>query len=896
MRKKLILFTTLLAILFCLAGVGSLVMVNASPDSPVTYSLDVGDFQFDTDRDVWCGAPDDNNCYVKTNNKLSPGKTHAVALCFTAPCNGTITSSPSGSFGSVYLDTDTDKIVDGVRFSVFKNTTKIYPTTEETWEAVPARPDSLAITLSTLTMKEGDKLYYIVDNGGNGNNSWDTTYLVMGFNWTGEGKNKVWFDSATGFWKDETTGNAVYDSTNLPYAKKDLLSFHYLNVSCDAIYFLDVGEFTFNTDRDIWDGAPEDKDCYVKTNNKLNPGAKHATALCFTAPCDGTVSPSLSGSCGSVYLDDDKSVDGVRFSVFKNSEKLYPVDVATWKAVTSTSLPITLSAFEMKKGDKLYYIVDNGGNGNNAYDTTYLVMGFNWTGEGKNAVWFDSNSGRWTDEESGNAIYDSTNLPYAKKDLLTYHYLNVKEMEEHDDVIIENRKVVVNAKEYSYVQLNDSYVWGGVPGRNAYCYVNENIMAPNEYFAAAICFTAPCDGTISNGLGGGVIYRSGKVQDNTDGTRLSVVLNDTVAYPFSGVWTDIPNSEDEQLNITFNKMNISAGDKLWYIVDCGGNFNSQWDANKYKFGFVWIDSENPNGVYVDFAKCYWTDETSGAATVNFGNYQRKDVFSYHYVSLEDCVRVGNAEELNVRTLSKELEMEKLNYSQSKECYIEITDPKLIVYPDYCQPGDYDALAIVWTAPASGRVDLSNSWICNFNYHPELNINGIRSDGIRIKIVINGNKQILPVEDEWITISNKERNSIDLRPFAVNKGDKIIFVLDNNVECNWDSCNYNIVIAFAEDDADYTNTYRNIIDYRANDENAKTWSFYALVNDNSGPERQIDSLPVVSYNQNGSGCSGCSGVVHPDLPVLLVVTSALFVVITLKIIFRKIREEKYEKNN
>ena len=118
-----------------------------------------------------------------------------------------------------------------------------------------------------------------------------------------------------------------------------------------------------------------------------------------------------------------------------------------------------------------------------------------------------------------------------------------------------------------------------------------------------------------------------------------------------------------------------------------------------------------------------------------------------------------------------------------------------------------------------------------------------------------NKQIFPVEDEWYTITDANRHAIEVKPFAINEGDKLTFVLDNNGECNWDNCNYNIVIAFAETDSDYTNTYRNITDYRKETDEASTWSYCAVLDAVEEEERTIEPLPVVSYSTGGTGCSG-----------------------------------------
>ena len=869
-KKKTLFFPGLVAFVCCFFGSVGIFTKSVSADTFVGYYLDVGTLdQFDATSDLWKGAPNDKDCYVKTNNKMNPGATYASALCFTAPCDGKITASNSGSLGTVYQDiaeANASKS-DGVRFSVFKNNTKIYPTTEDTWATVPQiSSNKLTVSYSDLEMTEGDKLYYIVDNGGNGKSSWDTTYLVMGFNWTSEGEtNAVWFDSDKYRWTDEASGAVVYDQ-NLNYPKKDLLSYHYISVletkeSADVVtdnkkVVVNANDYSFanlNGTTPAW-AIVGRNDCYI-TPDLMVPNANYAAAICFTAPCDGRISNALGG--GTIYRSGkvQANTDGTRFSVVLNDTIVYPF-AGLWTELPTSeaeALEITFNSMDVKEGDKLWYIVDCGGNGNATWDLNKINGGFLWVDEvNPSGTYVDFGKCYWTDETSGAENVGFGN--YAKKDVFSYHYVTVLEKQSSTDVETDNIKVTVNAKEYYFTELNDTPIWGGVPGRNAYCYITENMMVPNEYYAAAICFTAPCDGTISNAVGGGKIWRTGQVKDDTDNTRISVVLNDTVVYPFTGVWADIPNGEAEALEITFNDMDVKAGDKLWYVVDCGGNYNSSWDSNKIKGGFLWIDETNPSGVYVDFSSCYWTDETSGAEVVSFGNYKKQDVFSYHYAVLEEHVSVGAAEELSIRPLSEKLKTEKLNYSQSKECYLALNDPKLTVYSDYCQPGDYDALGIVWKAPATGRIDLSNSWICNFNYHPELNVNGIRSDGIRIKIVLNGDQQIFPVEDEWMTITDAERHNITLKPFAVNQGDTLTFVLDNNGECNWDSCNYNIVIAFAEGNADYTNTYRNIIDYRADNDNAATWSYCAVMEAVDDGEREIAPLPVVGY-YTGTGCSG-----------------------------------------
>ena len=179
---------------------------------------------------------------------------------------------------------------------------------------------------------------------------------------------------------------------------------------------------------------------------------------------------------------------------------------------------------------------------------------------------------------------------------------------------------------------------------------------------------------------------------------------------------------------------------------------------------------------------------------------------------------------------------------------------MFVYPDFCDPGDYYALGIVWTAPESGRVDISNTHIRNFYYQEKPNADGVRSDGVRVKVLLNSDEVIYPTSGEWLIINDSNLYEIDVKAFAVKKGDKLTFVLENNGSCNYDLCKFDITVAFAQDEEDCTATYNNITDFFRDSENASTWSYLAINNNvvNDEQKQEISEIPVIKYY--ASGCA------------------------------------------
>lgn len=659
-------------------------------------------------------------------------------------------------------------------------------------------------------------------------------------------------------------------------------------------YYLTVGDFSYKKyeldpsgNTKLWYGAPNDQNAYVNEGNIVNPGTSYETALCFTAPTDGTIAPDW--GMGTVFRVGQvtSTSDGVRFSVFLNNTKVYPQNTL-WKDLpqgvddnhdgnTDNPFQVSYERLSVKKGDKLYYIINNGGNANSDWDLTYLLMGFKWIdADNPNGAWFDSHACYWSTPASGEEVCPNLES-YKKSELLSYHYVSIKEIEEKENVEMQNKSVRVLANDFTFdvYELDPSgntSLWYGAPNDFNSYFTDGEIINPGDTYQTALTFTAPCDGTISNALGCGTIYRSGQVTATSDASRFCVVLNETILYPYQGVWAQVPQGYEHQLEISFNNVELKAGDTLYYIVDSGGNNNSEWDQHKIEMGFLWLDESNPDGVWVDARSNYWTSEMEGNELVSFGAYSKKDVFGYKYVSLNECKPVGAAVEYDY-ILNKEAKREELSYASGQEKYYLLLFSDVFVFENYCQPGYINALGMAWTAPDDGKVDISGSFVENYSYLETPDPYGYSSNGVRFKILINGTKQIYPTEGDWVLLNDSNLYKVEMAPFAVNAGDEVMFLLDCNEECNYDICRMNVVANFAKTGEEYTETYNSVWDFKPESKNNSAWKFYAVATESSSSNAGNNHVPVEVLKVKFSKGS-CSGTIGGGSVLLILLSSAI----------------------
>ncbi len=548
-------------------------------------------------------------------------------------------------------------------------------------------------------------------------------------------------------------------------------------------------------------------------NTLVSPGATGALSITFTAPCDATVKP-VNGNSLAAYrtnkVEESHQDDGVRLSVFQNEEKIYPAGEELFATLSDDSANITkavLPELTLQAGDKLRFIIDCGGEGNNAWDSVYLNAEGMYTDSTVTSEQYVSFTQGLTYANAEEASGASGLGEYTKGELIAYEYVNVLEYTQMETVPENPTQVAVIGEELSWSSINDTPFWCGAK-TDVYLYYDHSVlgdfMVPGNFSAIALAFTAPCDGTISNELGLGAVLRTGKVSDETDGARISVVKENQVLFPSEGIWAEIPQGEEEPMDIRFNGLEMKAGETLYYIVDCGGNANNNYDNVRFdNWGFVWTDANNPDGVWFGMADNYYTGDT-GETESAIAGVQKNAVIKYLYASVENPIPQASELQTEKVTPFDEKLFNEMQINPTGEKYYIKGDRYLLVNALYAQPSTKYMLGIEWTAPDDGRVNISNSYLINENF----NENVTTSNGVRFKLLLNDENQIPLSDGEWTHTKGTEKITLQTDTFAVKKGDTLLFVIDCDGEVDYDTLNMMLVYDFAKEGEVFTARYNN----------------------------------------------------------------------------------------
>ena len=183
---------------------------NATISDGRFYSIDTEPLEWQTS--YWKSTRL-NNGYINSAATFSPGSKYAVALTFTAPEKATIKPTSSGYSIQAYRINAVSESHkdDGIRLAVYLNDTKIWPENSMWSDMITDTYSATTVnrcTLPEITMEKGDKLRWIVENGGSGNNSWDALWMNVAAQYVGEGGTipYVSFTSELNY-GDEASGN-----------------------------------------------------------------------------------------------------------------------------------------------------------------------------------------------------------------------------------------------------------------------------------------------------------------------------------------------------------------------------------------------------------------------------------------------------------------------------------------------------------------------------------------------------------------------------------------------------------------------------------------------------------------------------------------------------------------
>ena len=217
-------------------------------------------------------------------------------------------------------------------------------------------------------------------------------------------------------------------------------------------------EWNYNSSG-FWKSSRLDGGGYITKTPLIVPGINYAAAITFTAPEDATVTSPKFTVQRTHTVSEAHSDDGVRVAVYLNDEKIWPTN-AMWSDMitdsSTTNLSIKLSTLSMQAGDKLRFIVENGGAVNNQYDEVKLVFSGKYTSDSGYLPYFDTTELKYTDEDSANKTLNDlygSNSSYTKlgelanykiKDFVSYESILVSDLRNHGDANADNH---VNVKD-----------------------------------------------------------------------------------------------------------------------------------------------------------------------------------------------------------------------------------------------------------------------------------------------------------------------------------------------------------------------------------------------------------------------------------------------------------------
>ena len=434
--------------------------------------------------------------------------------------------------------------------------------------------------------------------------------------------------------------------------------------------------------------------------------------------------------------------------------------------------------------------------------------------------------------------------------------------------------------------------WMGVPNdHNAYVTAPETAeINPGNGYASSIVFTAPADGKVTpiDGSLGSAFMK----HRQSDGVRVAVFLNHEKIFPIENkTWQRLNTKANTPVQFQAEEFEMKAGDELSFVFENGGNGNSDWDTTVYQIAFQWSDAAYPQGFTYDAGKKTdqetvtgggWILEEDGNANYADTGYKKRDLLSYRYTVVQECFPVGEAQEIEKKTIG-DVSSEELVYSALNQRWYHSVDDHCYVFPDRMNPGYRYALGVQWTAPKDGRIDVSKSFVENFAFRAEPDGGGIKSNGVRVCVLINENELIYPSSSEWQTLGSSDRLYFEIPVFRVKAGDKVTFVLDCNKESNYDECYYNVTVFYAEDGQKFTDSYNNVADFFQQD---SAWKYLALDFTGKGPENVVEELPVVKFGFGGNNTGLIVGLSVAGGVVLLGAIAATFVVIIRKKTNRK----------
>lgn len=597
----------------------------------------------DPSNNYWCGLEGDDMAYFAPQwNVANPGTGHQLAYAFVAPADGTVTPNVStGGIGEFHLNYQGS---DGARIAVYLNEQRIFPV-DKLWEDVAYGSNTVASS-SVLELKAGDTLYYLLDNGGNGNNDSDAVYFMPGFVWSDAKYSNLWVDASAGScgWTSADSGEETVPTTT--YKKKDISKYYGACLTRPQILpVCQDGELPL--EKEVHDeGFASLFQDTVLIGDMTSVYAEKISEFAKISVTD-YASVGLTAQTAYETLSFRNADEKHAYIIALGETDLFVNGLALGTVSdTETSYAYYLGKLLQKINEKApqakIFLVSLPKNSEDdetasALRSAYAELLADFVSATENAYLVDLYAyGTENADESTLAQETVDYIDYiVKKQVLAFKKVGIP-VTKDPEYVEENDEYTLLVEDMVYQPLtidpNNSY-WCGVPDDDVAYFAPQWLTSnPGANHAIAICFTAPTDGCVypDSRTGMGTVYLTNTTRG--DGARFAIYLNNTRIYPEEALWDTVPLLAEGRLQIDMDAFKMHAGDKLYYVLESGGNGNNDLDGAYVLMGFHWANEGESYLTWYDSFDGGWGTEESGNALSSLG-YPKKELLSYHYLTV-----------------------------------------------------------------------------------------------------------------------------------------------------------------------------------------------------------------------------------------------------------------------
>ena len=722
-----------------------------------------------------------------TGTNLMPSAVKAAALKFTVPVAGQISIVNHG--GVALLN---GAHATGARFrAVFKGKV-VYPS-DGGWFVIPNDGANHPISIGTLDVAQGDELWYIVDNGGDGNADYDAVQVIMAFTFNG-----AWYDNASGYYNDNDISGDDNFSEGLPYPKNELLTFH-------ETYVLDSSQ-TESVNQDKLAVIPEgtNHDMFFDSNENASTGGTYKGAVSQLSQIEKYSMHMMGGTyhaieaempaAGTLKIQDTWfKMDNKAFSVrlLKNNLKIYP-ESQPFAEINAQNTAVRIdTSIEVAKGDILRLQITC------EEDGTYLF--------------FDLNYSLFTGSDVLALVHSQA---FGKSESAFEHYVYspfvpLDPLGEPDTGSLGNVDVI----EYMPL-IKSGEQWRSSP--ESYCRIwlgsGEVAMHTQGTTLPTLSFQAPSNGKLQL-----TDVKLAKSVSEGDGVQFRLILKQGDSflhlYPADAGWQQLAPGESTDFSTAVRS--VGAGDEILLVLHPKNS--NLYDQTNVSFKLLFQSEDQANPVAYSPVEDFKLDQSGP--------------FKYMYIEIPpdySGTTVEDAVDREFKSVKDGLFVkEEMIFSSQMNKWTIIGQSFFEIKLNEISPSLQYAAAVAFEIPEDGRLDVSGAQVQHAAWRAEPDENGDISDGVRFRIMKN-NEIVFPAgENDWQVLDGSQVFTVQCDAFSVKQGDVIYFIVDSITTANYDTTSLNFAAHFAKDGDNYTTTFDNVRDFKSTGENFSAFSYYGV---------------------------------------------------------------------